>query len=68
MKDEGILHNDGEQWPGNSHRDLGDANPTLRQCTGGISEKELVCRGSVSTESLILAASAGGGGCTLRRD
>ena len=68
LKEKVVLHNSGEQWSGTSCRDLGDADPTLRQCTGGMWEVELSCRESiVPTKNLVLGVSAGGPGCTLRR-
>lgn len=67
LKEEGVLP-DNEQWSGNSCRDSGDADPTLRQCGGRTWDEELGCRGSiVPTKSLILRVAAGGRGCTQRR-
>lgn len=68
LKEEEALRNSGGQWSGSSCRDLGDADPTWRQCAGGMWEEELSCREStVPTKSLVSGVSAGGTGCTLRR-
>ena len=68
LKEEVILHNSGEQWSGSSCKDLGDADPNLRQCTGGMWEAELSCRESiVPTKNLVFGVGAGGTGCMLRR-